>query len=388
MCAAPKPAVISVKTESSDCPALFTPITFRSIRLKNRIGVSPMCQYSAQDGKVQDGMMNDWHLVHLGSRAVGGAGLIIAEATAVRPEGRISPQDAGLWSDDHIAPMKRITQFLKEQECVPGIQLAHAGRKGSAARPWEGAHHLKDSQGGWPTLAPSALVFDPKKLNKMPNVLSIEEIEAIQAAFVAATQRAVEAGFQWLELHAAHGYLAHSFYSPLTNHRDDRYGGSFENRCRFVLETATVMRKAWPSELPMSVRLSCSDWAQEGQTGWDLAQSIQLSVLLKAAGVDLIDCSSGFATPGVGHYPIEPNWQVPFSEAIKKEAGIATAAVGMITEPEQANDIITEGKADIVLLAREMLRDPYWPWWASKTLGYQDALILPPQYSHWVEQTH
>ncbi len=356
-------------------PTLFDSFTLKDVTLRNRIGVSPMCQYFSDDG-----FANDWHLVHLGSRAVGGAGLIIAEATAVEPRGRISPFDASLWQDEQIEPLARITKFLKELGTVPGIQLAHAGRKGSAARPWEGDHHLKDDEGGWETIAPSPLVFGGK-LWKVPHEMSKEDIRSVQESFKAATRRAFDAGYQWVELHGAHGYLAHSFYSPLTNKRNDEYGGSFDNRIRFIVETLAGIRSVWPENLPLGVRISCSDWVEGG---WTIEDSIALSRKLKENGADLIDCSSGFNTPDHKQYPFGPGWQVPFAARIRAEVDIPTAAVGLITEPAQGDAIIREGKADIVLLARRMLREPYWAINAAKALGAEDAVPVPSPYARWV----
>jgi 2,4-dienoyl-CoA reductase-like NADH-dependent reductase (Old Yellow Enzyme family) len=356
-------------------PQLFDTLTIKDVTLRNRIGVSPMCQYSSHNG-----MANDWHLVHLGSRAIGGAGLVMAEATAVEPRGRISPQDAGLWSDEQIEPLARITKFVKEFGAVPGIQLAHAGRKGSAARPWEGDNSLADDEGGWEIIAPSPLAFG-HKLWRVPKEMDRNDIETVKNAFRDATKRALEAGYQWLELHAAHGYLCHSFYSPLSNHRTDEYGGGFENRIRFVLETVSVMREAWPENLPFSVRLSCSDWVDGG---WTIQEAIELSKKLKERGADMIDCSSGFGTPDHKRYPFAPGWQVPFSEAIRKQAGVATAAVGLITEPVQADEIIRKDQADLVLLARQMLRDPYWPYRAAIALNEKEKVRGPAAYAHWI----
>jgi len=356
-------------------PNLFDPLKIKDITLRNRIGVSPMCQYSSHDG-----MANDWHLVHLGARAVGGAGLVMAEATAVEPRGRISPNDAGLWSDGQIEPLARVTKFVKEYGAIPGIQLAHSGRKGSAARPWEGDNSLSDEEGGWEIIAPSPLAFG-QKLWRVPKEMDLKDINDVQSAFAAATKRAWEAGYQWLELHAAHGYLCHSFYSPFSNHRTDKYGGSFENRIRFVLESVSRMREVWPENFPFSVRLSCSDWVEGG---WTIEESIELSKKLKECGADLIDCSSGFGSPDHKKYPYGPGWQVPFSESIRREAGIATAAVGLITDPVQADEIIRKEQADVVLLAREMLRDPYWPYRASIALGQNDKFRGPAAYAHWI----
>src|SRR4051812_4491954 len=312
--------------ETKNEPHLFQPLTVKSVTLRNRIGVSPMCQYSSDDG-----IANDWHLVHLGSRAVGGAALVIAEATAVSPEGRISPGDAGIWAEKHIEPIARINRFIKQQGAVPGIQIAHAGRKASTSRPWEGDHHLSETDGGWDTMAPSANAFG-KRLDKVPRAMTEADIAKVQDEFVAAVKRALAAETEWLELHFAHGYLAHEFLSPLSNQRTDRYGGSFENRIRFAVETTHPVRNVWPDKFPLTVRLSCSDWVPGG---WDLEQSVELSRRLKAEGVDLIDCSSGGAVPDV-KIELGPGYQVPFAETIRREAGIATAAVGMITEPQQA----------------------------------------------------
>lgn len=352
-------------------PGLFDALRIRGITLKNRIGVSPMCQYSSVDGKA-----TDWHFVHMGARAVGGAALVIAEATAVEPRGRISPQDAGLWSDEHVAPLTRITKFIKEQGAVPGIQLAHAGRKASCSRPWEGNRSLADEEGAWETIAPSAEPFGDN-VWQVPKEMTLQDIHDVQEAFEKAAIRALEAGYQWLELHAAHGYLCHSFYSPISNLRTDEYGGSFENRIRFTVETLERLRRIWPDELPISVRLSCVDWAEGG---WTVEDSVELSKRLKESGADIIDCSSGLVIAGTRHYPVAPGWQVPFAEQIRKEASMPTMAVGLITEPDQANDIIRKGQADIALLAREMLRDPYWPYRAAKALDMGDKVVPPAQY--------
>lgn len=350
---------------------LFQPLTIRSVTLRNRIGVSPMCQYSSEDG-----VANDWHLVHLGSHAVGGAGLVIVEATAVSPEGRITPGCAGIWTDKHIEPLARINRFMKQHGAVPGIQIAHAGRKASSPRPWDGGPQLADNAGGWPTLAPSALAFGGE-LPKVPKAMTETDIARVQNDFVAAAKRSMAAGYECLEIHSAHGYLSHEFLSPLTNHRTDRYGGSFDNRIRFLLETARAVRAVWPDRLPLAVRISCTDWVPGG---WDIEQSIELARRLKTEGVDLIDCSSGGNVPDA-KIPIGPGYQVPFAERIRREAGIATAAVGFITEPALADEIVRNGRADVVLLAREMLRDPYWPLRAARTLGHAAAMPPPVQYS-------
>jgi 2,4-dienoyl-CoA reductase-like NADH-dependent reductase (Old Yellow Enzyme family) len=329
-----------------------------------------MCQYSSEDG-----VATDWHLAHLGARATGGAGLVIAEATAVSPEGRITPGDAGIWADKHVEPIARINRFVKSQGAIPGIQIAHAGRKASAARPWEGGAHLPDDAGGWPILGPSAIPFGGD-LTKTPRAMTEADIAKAQVNFADAAARALAAGCEWLEIHSAHGYLSHEFLSPLSNRRADRYGGDFENRIRFVMETTAKVRAIWPERLPLAVRLSCTDWAPGG---WDIEQSVELARRLKLAGVDLIDCSSGGAIPDAV-IPAGPGYQTPFAERIRREAGIATAAVGGITAPAHADEIIRNGRADIVLLARELLRDPYWPAHAAKVLGQTAALPPPPQY--------
>ena len=327
---------------------LFSPLQIKSLTLKNRIAISPMCQYSAIDG-----FATDWHLVHLGSRASGGAGLIIQEATSVSPEGRISPADLGIWKDEQIEKMKQINAFIVSQNSVPGIQLAHAGRKASSASPWNGGRKLYEKQGGWDTVAPSAVAYHHSE--KEPIALDTNGIRKVISDFKSATKRALQAGFQVVEIHAAHGYLLHQFMSPLSNLRTDEYGGSFENRIRLTLEVVEAVQSEWPENLPLFVRISATDWAEGG---WNLEESIQLSQLLKEKGVDLIDVSSGGA---VSHQqiPLEPNYQVPFAESIRKEAGILTGAVGLITEAKQAEELIVSGKADLVLFARESLRNPY-----------------------------
>ena len=352
-------------------PHLFSEFTLKDVTLRNRIGVSPMCQYSSEDG-----FANDWHLVHLGSRALGGASLVICEATAVTPDGRISPQDAGLWKDEQIEPLARITRFIAARGAVAGIQLAHAGRKASTARPWDGGAQLGDAQGGWLPKGPSPIAFLPEE-ERVPHALSVAEIGEVVGAFAAAARRALSAGYRWLELHGAHGYLTHEFLSPLSNQRTDEYGGSFENRIRLALEVTRAVRAVWPESLPLSWRISATDWVEGG---WTPEDSVQLALRFKAEGVDLVDCSSGANVPNV-KIPIGPGYQVPLAEKVRREAGIATAAVGMITEARQADAIIREGKADLVLLAKEFLRDPYWPLHAAKELG-GDALppMVPPQY--------
>ena len=330
-----------------------------------------MCQYSSEDG-----LLNDWHLVHLGSRAVGGAGLVIVEATAVEARGRITAGDSGIWADKHIEPLVRINRFLKQQGAIPGIQLAHAGRKASTARPWEGGHSLAPSDGAWEAIGPSAIPFGAD-ITHVPHAMTLAEIQSVQEAFRCATLRALEAGFEWLELHAAHGYLLHSFYSPLSNKRSDQYGGSFENRIRFTVETARLMRKTWPDKFPFAVRLSCTDWVEGG---WTLRDSIELSKTLKAEGVDLIDCSSGFNTPDYELYPFGAGFQTPFAEAIRRETGLLTAAVGFITGAAQADQIIRNGEADVILMAREFLRNPYWPIEAAQLLHQKKGVPVPVQY--------
>jgi len=350
---------------------LFDSLTIRGITFRNRIGISPMCQYSSQDGYA-----NDWHLVHLGARAIGGAGLIIAEATAVEPRGRITPHCAGLWDDAQIGPLLRVTQFIKEHGAVAGIQLAHAGRKASASRPWEGDRLIGEKDGGWEPWGPSAIAFGDN-LPRAPHEMTVPEIHGVTGRFVEATRRAAAAGFEFVELHAAHGYLAHSFLSPLSNRRSDEYGGRFENRARFTIETFRAMRAVWPEHLPMAVRISCTDWAEGG---WTIEDSVELAKRLKSEGADFIDCSSGALVPDA-KIPFAPGFQVPFAERIRKEAGIATMAVGGITTPRQAEEIIAEGRADVVLIARESLRDPHWPARAAKELlGEHFLSRLPVQY--------
>jgi 2,4-dienoyl-CoA reductase-like NADH-dependent reductase (Old Yellow Enzyme family) len=336
----------------------------RDLEFKNRIGVSPMCQYSAQDGHV-----GHWHLVHLGSRAIGGAALVMAEATGVQAIGRISPGDTGIYLDSHVDAWKPIVEFIHGHGAIPGIQLAHAGRKGSTAVPWKDGKAIAVSDGGWQPVAPSAVAFAADY--PMPKELSTSEIDQIVADFVKAAERALRAGFQVAEIHAAHGYLLHEFYSPLSNLRKDEYGGSFENRTRLVLRVAKEVRSAWPANQPVFVRISATDW-KEG--GWDLAQSIELSRKLKEVGVDLIDASSGGNVPDA-RIPVGPGYQVKFAEAIRQQAQIATATVGMVTDAVQAETILSTGQADMVFLAREMLRDPYWPRRAAAELG---GKIKPP----------
>lgn len=347
---------------------LFSPRKIRDIEIKNRIFVSPMCQYSSKEG-----VPNEWHLVHLGSRAVGGAGLIIAEATAVAPEGRISPEDNGLWNDEQTKAFKKITDFIKTQNSVPGIQLAHAGRKASTYSPWNGDGEIGIGSGGWQTVGPSPIKYSD--IYPVPKELSTDEIKKVTAQFKNAAERSIEAGFEVIELHMAHGYLVHEFFSPFSNLRKDEYGGSLENRCRFAVEIASAVRSAIPDSVPLFVRISSTDWIENG---WDIEQSIYLVKQLKNAGVDLIDCSSGGNVHSV-KIPAAPGYQVPFAQKIKNETGILTAAVGLITQPEQAEEIIADKRADAVLLAREFLRDPYWPLHAAKKLNVD--INWPRQYS-------
>jgi 2,4-dienoyl-CoA reductase-like NADH-dependent reductase (Old Yellow Enzyme family) len=354
-------------------PHLFAPLTLRGVTLRNRIAVSPMCQYSSEDG-----FASDWHVVHLGSRAVGGASLVFTEASAVEERGRISPQDLGIWKDAHIEALERVTKFIRGQGAVAGIQLAHAGRKASTLRPWDmrqGVPALVEAaDGGWTPVAPSAIPFAPGY--GTPTELSTEELGDVVRAFGAAARRALEAGFETIELHAAHGYLIHEFLSPISNHRSDRYGGDFAGRTRLMNEVVDEVRRHWPERLPLFVRISSTDWAEEG--GWDVDQSVELSRSLRDRGVDLVDCSSGGMLP-CASIPLGPGYQTPFAERIRRESGIATGAVGMITSPAQADHIVRTGQADMVLLAREMLRDPYWPSRAARELG-QETVPAPVQY--------
>ena len=354
--------------------SLFTPLTLRGVTLPNRIAVSPMCQYSSIDG-----FAGDWHLVHLGSRAAGGAGLVFVEATAVTAQGRITPGDMGIYDDRHIENLARIASFVHRMGSVSGIQIAHAGRKGSCLPPWKGGARIVGAQdGAYPVVAPSPIPF--RETDPAPIALDESGIREIVDAFAAAARRAVAAGFRVLELHNAHGYLLHEFLSPLSNHRTDRYGGTFENRTRLSREVVSAIRAAIPGDMPLFVRISCTDWVEGG---WDLEQSIELARALKSLGVDLIDCSSGALVP-YAKTPIAPGFQVPFACAIREQAGIATGAVGKITDPHQANEIITSGKADLVLLAREMLREPYWAIKAQKALGETPA--WPLQYGYAVNR--
>lgn len=348
---------------------LFARLQMRDVQFRNRIGVSPMCQYSSDDG-----FANDWHFVHLGSRAVGGAALVFTEATAVLPEGRISPEDLGLWKDAHIEMLARIFRFIEAQGAIAGMQLAHAGRKASTAAPWKkGEHVVAESDGGWrPIFAPSPLPFSPDDI--VPKELDHAGISRVVQAFADAARRALEAGAKVIEIHAAHGYLLHSFLSPLSNQRTDKYGGSLENRTRALREVTSAIRKVWPERFPLFVRVSATDWADGG---WDIEQSVALAKELKTLDVDLIDCSSGGAVPKA-KIPVGPGYQVPFAARIRREAGIATSAVGLITMPEQADQIIRTGQADMVLLAREFLRDPNFPIHAA--LRLKADIQIAPQY--------
>jgi 2,4-dienoyl-CoA reductase-like NADH-dependent reductase (Old Yellow Enzyme family) len=345
---------------------LFSPYEQRSVKMRNRIAVSPMCQYSASG----DGKATDWHLAHLGSFALGGAGLVMVEATAVEARGRISPQDLGLWSDDQVEPLARVVRFLRSQGAVSAIQLAHAGRKACTYRPWSGRGYVPLAEGGWATVAPSAVAFASLP---EPQALDAAGIREIKAAFAAAAARSVAAGFEVIELHSAHGYLLHQFLSPISNRRDDEYGGSFENRVRLLREIARETRQAIPDSMPLWVRISATDWVEGG---WDLEQSVELAKGLKEDGVDLMDCSSGGSTPDA-KIPVGPGFQVPLAEEIRRRSGIATGAVGMIREPQQAESIVADGKADLVLLAKPFLENPRWPQAAAKDLGVKGSWPQP-----------
>jgi 2,4-dienoyl-CoA reductase-like NADH-dependent reductase (Old Yellow Enzyme family) len=362
-------AMTNVAPSQHQVPKLFAPLALRGVTLRNRIAVSPMCQYSCAD----DGLATDWHLVHLGARATGGAGLVIAEATAVTAEGRISPADLGIWSDRHIEPLGRIARFITSQGAAPGIQLAHAGRKGSTYAPATGNGTIAAGDGGWTPIAPSAIPFTPN--DPPPHALDAAGLAGVTAAFAAAARRAVAAGFTVIEVHAAHGYLLHEFLSPLSNQRSDAYGGSLANRLRFPLEVVRAVRSAVPENLPLLVRVSASDWAEGG---WDLAQTIAFSCELKNAGVDLVDTSSGGLVPNA-KIALGPGYQVPFASAIRREAGIYTGAVGLITDAGQAERILADGAADLILLARQFLRDPSWALHAAENLGHHAS--WPTQYA-------
>ena len=353
---------------------LLSPLTIRGVSFRNRIVMSPMCEYSAQDG-----LANDWHLVHLGSRAVGGAALIMVEATAVTAEGRISPGDLGIWKDEQIEPLARIAKFVHSQGAIAGIQLAHAGRKASCDLPWKGGASLKSPElGGWPVVGPSPVPFD--EADPVPIPLDEAGIDGVIDAFEAGARRALKAGFKVLEIHAAHGYLLHEFLSPISNHRNDQYGGSLENRMRLLLQVAERLRGLMPEELPLFVRISASDWVEGG---WDIEQSVKLAKRLKAVGVDLIDVSSGGVVPHA-RIPVAKGYQVPFARRIREEVDIRTGAIGLITEPRHADEIITGGDANLVFIAREMLREPYWALKAQQALGQDSA--WPIQYGYAVKR--
>jgi 2,4-dienoyl-CoA reductase-like NADH-dependent reductase (Old Yellow Enzyme family) len=349
-------------------PRLFEPLSIRGVTFPNRVFVSPMCEYSSTDG-----FANDWHFVHLGSRAVGGAGLVFTEATAVTPEGRISPQDLGIWKDDHVEMLARIARFVHEQGSIAGMQLAHAGRKASTYRPWSGVGAIAESGGGWQdVLAPTAIAFADNY--PAPREMSNADIVAVTSAFAAAARRGLAAGFRVIEIHAAHGYLLHEFLSPLSNQRSDEYGGSFDNRIRLLCDVANAIRGVWPEHLPLFTRISATDWAAGG---WDLDQSVELARRLKLLGVDLIDCSSG-GNVATAKIPIGPGYQTPFAAHIRREADILTGAVGLITTATQAEHIVVSGQADAVIIARELLRDPYFPLRAARELGQETT--WPAQY--------
>ncbi|MFB9842690.1 NADPH dehydrogenase NamA [Mucilaginibacter ginsenosidivorans] len=354
-------------------PHLFSPLTIKSIEFKNRIVVSPMCEYSSADG-----FANDWHLVHLGAFAVGGASLVITEATAVSPEGRISPGDLGIWKDEHIEKLKQITDFIHQQGSVAGIQLAHAGRKASHDVPWQGSKQIRsDAAGGWKALAPSAIPFTDAE--EAPQELDRAGIEKIKADFRAAAIRALEAGFKVIEIHGAHGYLIHEFYSPLSNQRTDDYGGTFENRIRLLLEITESIKEVWPADLPLFVRISSTDWTEGG---WTADDSVALAKILKGKGIDLVDCSSG-GNVAAAKIPLKPGYQVEFAEKVKKEAGVLTGAVGLITKSSQADEIIQTGQADMVLLAREMLRDPHFALRAAHELRHEAKWPVQYERAKW-----
>ena len=348
---------------------LFSPLRLRDVTLRNRVAVSPMCEYSSADG-----FANDWHVVHLGSRAVGGAGLVLTEAIAVTADGRISPQDLGIWQDAHVEQLARIARFCNAQGAAWGTQLAHAGRKASTKRPWDGNGAVAPAGGGWTPVAPGTEPFDPTY--PVPAALDEARIAAIVRAFADGARRTLDAGGSVIEVHGAHGYLVHQFLSPLVNRRTDRWGGSFENRTRLALEIVRAVRGVWPERLPLFVRLSATDWAEGG---WDPEQTVALARLLREEGVDLIDVTTGGVVPvKPGTIPVGPLYQTPFAERVRREAGISTGAVGMITEPADAEAIVADGRADLVFLARELLRDPYWPLFAARALGA--AVAWPPQY--------
>jgi 2,4-dienoyl-CoA reductase-like NADH-dependent reductase (Old Yellow Enzyme family) len=351
-------------------PSLFEPLTIRSVTFRNRIGVSPMCQYSCEDG-----LVTGWHLVHLGSRAVGGAALVMTEASAISPQGRISPADAGIWKDEHVAAWRPIARFISDHGAVPGMQLAHAGWKGSTAPPWRGGGAIPIAESGWQPLGVGSTPFADGY--PTPKQLSETEIDRVTTEWRDAALRALDAGFRVIEIHAAHGYLLHSFLSPLSNRRADQYGGSFENRARLLLRVARELRTLLPAEVPLFVRLSCSDWTPGG---WAIDDSVRLAAVLREIGVDLIDCSSGGAVAGA-KISSGPGYQTAFADVIRRKAGVRTAAVGMITAPHQAETILRTGQADMVFLARELLRDPYWPGRAASALGVKTDGLIPVQYA-------
>jgi 2,4-dienoyl-CoA reductase-like NADH-dependent reductase (Old Yellow Enzyme family) len=357
--------------------ALFDKFTLKSVTMKNRIAVAPMCQYSAEDG-----VINDWHLVHLGSHAIGGAGLIVAEATAVSPEGRITPGCSGIWTDAQAQKWPRVIAFLKKHGAVAGMQIAHAGRKASANRPWEGDDHMKpDDPRAWQPIGPSANAFGAN-LPRVPTAMTKADIKRVQGDFVAAAKRVLAAGFDLLELHFAHGYLAQSFFSPIANKRTDEYGGGFENRIRFLMETFEAVRAVWPEHLPLAARLGISDFTDESQA---VEESIDLIKRFKAGGLDLIDVSVGFNTPDISKIPWGPGFMVPYCERIRREAGIPTACGWFISEPAQADAIVRQGQADLIMLARAMLDDPNWAYHAARALGVANfKWTLPAQYAHWI----
>ncbi len=362
------PQLISAATPGTPHEAhLFSPLTLRGLTLRNRVAMSPMCQYSSLDGYA-----SDWHLVHLGSRAVGGCGLIMAEATAVSPRGRITPRDLGIWDDRHAEALAPIVGFIHQRGAVAGIQLAHAGRKASTKVPWEGGAPLMPIEGGWPVVGPSPVPF--AEGHPVPEALDEAGIRGVVEEFRAATRRSQAAGFDLIEVHAAHGYLLHSFLSPLSNRRTDRYGGTFENRIRLLLEVVAALREVVPDSMPLFVRISATDWVEGG---WDAEQSVALAREMARQGVDLVDCSSGGLVPKA-RIPTQPGYQVPFAERLRREAGVPTAAVGLITEPEQAEGIIYGGQADLIMLGRALLRKPYWPLHAARCLGQEAA--WPVQY--------
>jgi 2,4-dienoyl-CoA reductase-like NADH-dependent reductase (Old Yellow Enzyme family) len=348
---------------------LFSPLELRGVVLRNRIVVSPMCQYSAVEGAA-----TDWHLVHLGARAAGGAALVMAEASAVEARGRISPEDLGIWDERHVEPLRRIATFIAAQGAVAGIQLAHAGRKASTRTPWLGGGPLAPARGGWAVVGPSPVPFDDGY--PTPEPLDEAGLAAVVAAFADAARRARSAGFEVVEIHAAHGYLLHEFLSPLSNRRADGYGGDLAGRSRLLREVVAAVRTVWPAELPLFVRISATDWAADG---WDVDEAVELARDLGSLGVDLVDCSSGGLVPGV-RIPVAPGYQVPFAARLRREAGIATGAVGMITEPAQADAIVREGNADLVIMARQLLREPAWPLRAAHELGHDELAPWPKPY--------